>query len=177
LIDAQQGRGAFVRLRPSVRRVQAPLKQVTEEAPGADGRQRITDARPAAVWGAVADLLGVAEGAHAFVRSRVVLTATDDPIELGADYFPLVQLPADRPVSRTASLLAARMPSPAEAATLQMPAGVPLLEVLTASYDADGVPIQVIERLLPGDRFAIYDEQPSAQLVITEEVPAPHSER
>src|SRR6266542_2971860 len=79
LIDAQQGRGAFVRLRPSVRRVQAPLRGATEPPPDPiEGQQRITDAGPEPVWGAVADLLGVAEGSNAFVR-RLVVTSDDMP--------------------------------------------------------------------------------------------------
>jgi DNA-binding GntR family transcriptional regulator len=105
-----------------------------------------------------------------------VTTDEDEPLELGAHYFPAVQLPAGRPADRTTSLLAARMPSPAEAAMLRLPAGVPLLEVLTASYDAAGVPLRVVERLLPADRYAIYDEQPSGQAISTEEDQEPDGE-
>jgi len=65
------------------------------------------------------------------------------------------------------------MPSSAEAATLRLAEGVPLLEVLVADYDADDVPIQVVERLLPADRYAIYDEQPSGRTVSTHAVDPP----
>jgi GntR family transcriptional regulator len=171
LIDAQQGRGAFVRLRPAMRRVPAPQlsEAVTQRNIRPEAQQRIIEAAPTSVRGAVAELLGVEDGHQAFVRRRLVTTPEGEPLELGAHYFPTTQKPAGREAHRTASLLSARMPSPTEAATLRIPDGVPLLEVLVASYDADGTPIQVVEALLPADRYAIYDEQPSGHAVARNE--------
>ncbi len=171
LIDAQQGRGAFVRLRPAMRRLPAPQlsNTVMQSNHRPETQQRIIEAGPAPARGAVAELLGVEEGHQAFVRRRLITTPEGEPLELSAHYFPIVQKPVGRDAHRTASLLSARMPSPTEAATLRVPDGVPLLEVLVASYDADDAPIQVIEALLPADRYAIYDEQPSGLTVVRDE--------
>lgn len=171
LIDAQQGRGAFVRLRPATRRLPAPQLSdaVTQSNDRPGAQQHIIEAGPAPARGAVAELLGVEDGHQAFVRRRLITTPEGEPLELSAHYFPIIQKPADRDTHRTASLLSARMPSPTEAATLRVPDGVPLLEVLVASYDADGAPIQVVEALLPADRYAIYDEQPSGLAVARDE--------
>ncbi|HYU18892.1 MAG TPA: GntR family transcriptional regulator [Chloroflexota bacterium] len=167
LIDAQQGRGAFVRLRPATRRLPAPQLSdaVMQSTHTPDAQQHIIEAGPAPARGAVAELLGIEDGHQAFVRRRLITTPEGEPLELSAHYFPIIEKPAGRDTYRTASLLSARMPSPTEAATLRVPEGVPLLEVLVASYDADGAPIQVVEALLPADRYAIYDEQPSGLAV------------
>ncbi|HEV8649067.1 MAG TPA: GntR family transcriptional regulator [Actinomycetes bacterium] len=179
LIDAQQGRGAFVRLRPVTRRLPAPQLSdaVTQGNDRPEAQKHIIEAGPAPARGAVADLLGVEDGHQAFVRRRLITTPEGEPLELSAHYFPIIQKPAGRDTHRTASLLSARMPSPTEAATLRIPDGVPLLEVLVASYDADGTPIQVIEALLPADRYAIYDEQPSGLAVNRDQEDARREEK
>jgi GntR family transcriptional regulator len=167
LIDAQQGRGAFVRLRPPTRRLPAPQLSdaVTQTRLRPGAQQHIIEAGPVPARGAVAELLGIEDGHQAFVRRRLVTTSEGEPLELAAHYFPIIEKPAGRDAHRTASLLSARMPSATEATMLRMPDGVPLLEVLVASYDTDDAPIQVVQALLPADRYAIYDEQPSGQAV------------
>src|SRR6266508_1054995 len=72
LIDAQQGRGAFVRLRPATRRLQAPQLSdaVTQSTHAPDAQQHIIEAGPAPARGAVAELLGIEDGHQAFVRRR-----------------------------------------------------------------------------------------------------------
>lgn len=168
LIESQQGRGAFVRLRAPARRVPPP--KLPEAAPP-DGPERATggtaeqiiEAGPAPVLGEVADILGVPEGAQAFVRRRLITEHDGDPVKLEADYFPFSQKPSGARPDRTASMISARMPTPAEARTLRMQPGVPLLVMLVASYDRDGDPVQVMETMWPADRYVIYDEQPSGR--------------
>ncbi len=167
LIDARQGSGAFVRLRRAPRRVPIPRLPDLGASGSRDGRS-ITEAGPTTVLGEIASLLGVDEGAQAFVRRGVVTTADGEPRKLVANYFPLVQKPPQRNPDRMASVISARMPSPDEAAALATPPGVPLLAMLLASYDEDGDPIQVMETVWPADRYAIYDEYPSGQPVPTQ---------
>jgi DNA-binding GntR family transcriptional regulator len=168
LIDARQGSGAYVRLRRAARRVPIPRLPDAGGTPGSRDGRSIIEAGPTTVWGEIASLLGVEEGAQAFVRRGVVTTAEGEPRELVANYFPLVQKPPQRTPERMASLISARMPSPDEAAALATPPGVPLLAMLLASYDEDGDPIQVMETVWPADRYAIYDEYPSGQPVPTQ---------
>ena len=167
LIDARQGSGAYVRLRRAPRRVPIP-RLPDADAPGARDGRSIIEAGPTTVWGEIASLLGVDEGAQAFVRRGIVTTSDDEPRELVANYFPLVQKPPHRTADRLASVISARMPSRDEAAALATPPGVPLLAMLLASYDEDGDPIQVMETIWPADRYAIYDEYPSGQPVSTQ---------
>ena len=133
-------------------------------------RSQITEAGPAPVRGDVASLLGVEDGAQAFVRRRLVANPGGEPQELVTHYFPVLVKPANRPDQRTVSLISARMPSPAEAEALAMPAGVPLLAMLLATYDQDDDPIQVMETLWPADRYSVSDEYPSGQPVAADEV-------
>jgi DNA-binding GntR family transcriptional regulator len=168
LIDARQGSGAYVRLRRAPRRVPIPRLPDAGGGPGGRDGRSIIEAGPATVWGEVASLLGLDEGAQAFVRRGIVSTAEGEPRELVANYFPLLQKPPQRIADRLASVISARMPSPDEAAALATQPGVPLLAMLLASYDEDGDPIQVMETVWPADRYAIYDEYPSGQPVPTQ---------
>jgi DNA-binding GntR family transcriptional regulator len=168
LIDARQGSGAYVRLRRAPRRIPIPRLPEVGGAPGSREGGSITEAGPTTVWGEIASLLGVKDGAQAFVRRRIATTAEGEPRELIANYFPLLQKPPNRQPDRMTSVISARMPSPSEAAALATPPGVPLLAMLLASYDEDGDPIQVMETLWPADRYAIYDEYPSGQPVPTQ---------
>src|SRR6266487_1473106 len=83
LVDARQGSGAYVRLRRSPRRVPIPRLPDTDTDARADtlGVSQITEAGPASVHGDVASLLGVRDGAQAFVRRRLVTTDEGDPRE------------------------------------------------------------------------------------------------
>ncbi len=46
-----------------------------------------------------------------------------------------------------------RMPTPGEAATLNIPPGVPVARVLRTAYDASGTVIEVLDSILPADRY------------------------
>ena len=164
-----------MRLRRPPRRVAIP-RLPDAGAPGDRDGRSIIEAGPTTVWGEIASLLGVNEGAQAFVRRGVVTTAEGEPRELVANYFPLLQKPPQRHPDRMASVISARMPSREEASALATPPGVPLLAMLLASYDEDGDPIQVMETVWPADRYAIYDEYPSGQPVPTQVVD-PEAER
>ncbi|GAA3475436.1 UTRA domain-containing protein [Nonomuraea roseola] len=56
--------------------------------------------------------------------------------------------------------ITARMPSADEARKLAMPKNTPLLAVFGAVRDASGLPLVVVEVLLPADRHELEDAYP-----------------
>ncbi|MDQ2874001.1 MAG: GntR family transcriptional regulator [Actinomycetota bacterium] len=46
-----------------------------------------------------------------------------------------------------------RMPAPSEAATLNIPPGVPVARVLRTAYDTSGTAVEVLDSILPADRY------------------------
>ncbi|RAU41455.1 MULTISPECIES: phosphonate metabolism transcriptional regulator PhnF [unclassified Pseudomonas] len=85
---------------------------------------------------------------HRFCASRT---------ELVADYTSgsVRQYLASRglPLTRTFSLIGARLPSREEASVLLMPRHLPALTVLTLSRDADGTPVEIAHSTSRSDRF------------------------
>ncbi|MEV4502716.1 GntR family transcriptional regulator [Streptomyces klenkii] len=63
-------------------------------------------------------------------------------------------------MTRVRDEIGARMPTPAEAATLHLPPGVPVLEVLHTSFDQDGVPFEVSRYVHRADRTGLLYELP-----------------
>ena len=59
----------------------------------------------------------------------------------------------DLPLTRTFSLIGARLPSREEASVLLMPRHLPALTVLTLSRDADGRPVEIAHSTSRSDRF------------------------
>jgi GntR family phosphonate transport system transcriptional regulator len=59
----------------------------------------------------------------------------------------------DLPLTRTFSLIGARLPSREEASVLLMPRHLPALTVLTLSRDADGNPVEIAHSTSRSDRF------------------------
>ncbi len=77
--------------------------------------------------------------------------------ELLADYQggSLRRYLADKglPLTRTYSLIGARLPNREEAARLLMPRHAPLLTVLTLSRDRTGQPVELAQSISRADRF------------------------
>lgn len=46
-----------------------------------------------------------------------------------------------------------RMPTPGESTTLNIPPGVPVVRVLRTAYDNHGTAIEVLDSILPADRY------------------------
>jgi GntR family transcriptional regulator len=63
-------------------------------------------------------------------------------------------------MTRVRDEISARMPTPAEAATLDLLPGVPVLEVLHTSLDQDGVPFEVSRYVHRADRTGLLYELP-----------------
>jgi GntR family transcriptional regulator len=58
--------------------------------------------------------------------------------------------------------ITARHPTGEEALLLQVPADAPMLSVIVTAYDAAGVPVQVSDIVLPGQRHELRDAYPFA---------------
>ncbi|MFF4571315.1 GntR family transcriptional regulator [Streptomyces sp. NPDC001410] len=63
-------------------------------------------------------------------------------------------------MTRVRDEISARMPTPAEATTLELLPGVPVLEVLHTSFDQDGVPFEVSRYVHRADRTGLLYELP-----------------
>jgi DNA-binding GntR family transcriptional regulator len=88
-----------------------------------------------------------------------VNTLPDDPFQPPADLYRLFTAAGhDLHWQETT---AATMPSPDDAASLQIPDGVPLLIHLRITLTADGVPLALEETRLPADRATISARRPS----------------
>lgn len=61
--------------------------------------------------------------------------------------------PFRRTLSRAEEEVELRMPTPFEAEELHIPAGVPVGRFLRTLYDVDDDPLEVLDSLLPGDRY------------------------
>jgi GntR family phosphonate transport system transcriptional regulator len=59
----------------------------------------------------------------------------------------------DLPLTRTFSLIGARLPSREEAGLLMMPRHLPVLSVLTLSRDSSGQPVELAQSTSRSDRF------------------------
>mgnify|MGYP001575274691 CR=1 FL=1 len=63
--------------------------------------------------------------------------------------------PFGRTIARFVEDIELRMPRPAEAEQLLIPPGVPVARILRTLYDAAGEPLEVLDSLLPGDRYKL----------------------
>ncbi|WP_220039790.1 GntR family transcriptional regulator [Nonomuraea aridisoli] len=180
-IESQQGKGRFVRGRPAMasvesnRRGQAFLTNPETDSPG-----KLVEAGSAALPNRVATLLNVQPKSRAFLRRRLV-TRDGEPTELVSLWLPLelsegTDLTSGEPLPQgirehlqtrkgvrfdhIVEQITARMPTAGEAKQLGMPKNVPLLAVFGAVRDASGLPLVVVEVLLPADRHELEDAYP-----------------
>jgi GntR family transcriptional regulator len=184
LIATEHGRGAFVRVRPPLRRIARNRAQATR---GRRWRGFYADVEDAGLapnvsteirrQGApkeIAERLGVPEGSEVVVRTRV-MGAGGDALLLSTSYFPdnVVQRAprleeADTGPGGMFTLLeeagyelhqeeavSARMPLPEEARALQIGPGTPVMRILRRIFDQDGEPLEMCEMLLAGDRYEL----------------------
>lgn len=138
------------------------------------GRTPKTECRsvePAPAPADVADRLGLEVG-ELVVRRENWYFADDEPVQVGVTYIPL-GVAGDSPlatakvlgkgsiyarfedvgyvITRIREEISARMPSPDEVTGLAMPPGVPVIEVLHTSFDADHQPFEVTRFVMRGD--------------------------
>lgn len=120
----------------------------------------------------VAARLGLADGEDVVQRVNHYY-ADDEPVQLGITYIPWALVEgtplasqvntghgsiygrfADlgHRITRAREEISARMPRPEEAATLSVPPGVPIIEVLHTGLDQDGRPFEVTRFVMRADR-------------------------
>ena len=119
--------------------------------------------------------LDLDEGDPVVVRRRLFLLE-DQPAALCDSYYPadmaagtLIERPGRirggvhaliedpegpirRQVERSVDDILGRMPTPAEAAELRLPPGVPVVRVLRTIYDSEGRPLEVQDSIAAADR-------------------------
>jgi GntR family transcriptional regulator len=180
-IDTQQGKGSFVRGRPALadaertRPAHGVLELAETEVAGELVQAGVKLAPPH-----VAALLGLKQGARAFVRQRL-LSQDGEPVELASAWLPL-ELAAGTDLASPDLLgesirqhlqarkkirldhgveqITARHPTGEEAALLRVAADAPVLSVIVTAYDATAKPIQVSDLVLPGERHELRDAYP-----------------
>lgn len=172
-IETRQGAGSFVRGRPALSKVvqDRPAKGalgLPETAAGGLLVQAGVKLAPAHVT----TLLGLATGAKAFLRQRLLSEADGSPAELTSAWLPLEiaagtdlaspellgesirhHLASRRKLrlDHAAERISARRPAAEEAELLGIAADAPVLSVIVTAYDATARPVLVADIVLRGD--------------------------
>lgn len=189
--ETVQGKGVFVRSVPAVvrlsrSRLSKAARRANEAyflADAAEGgfvpkvtvRVRTEDASPTH-----AGILGVEPGTELLVRDRV-MKADEVPVQLAVSRLPR-ELTRGTQIEQAdtgaggvyarleeggivldhfVESVKTRTPTPEEARTLELPAGVPVLAVRRIAYDVDGRAVEVNEMVLSGDRYELVYEVPA----------------
>ncbi|MGH3866244.1 MAG: GntR family transcriptional regulator [Pseudonocardiaceae bacterium] len=125
----------------------------------------------------IADRLHVSPGTTVIVRRRLFVI-DDEPMQLCDGYYPttvfrgtavaqprrikggvhaVIEDPAGPVRARVTQFiedLTVRLPVPEESDALAIPEGVPVVRVLRTAYDAHGLALEVLDSLVPTDRYA-----------------------
>jgi GntR family transcriptional regulator len=190
LVVAEQGRGAFVRSRPPVRRLASDrfARRHRDEGKAAfaaemEGRQPQVEVLAVEAYAApaeVAQRLGVPEDAKVLRRFRRYLDG-GQPLEIATSYIPWALAEGTamvesnpgpggiyarieeqgRLLSRFAEDVTARMPTAEEARALALPTGTPVLHLIRTAYDADGQAVEVCDTVMAADRYVLSYELPA----------------
>jgi DNA-binding GntR family transcriptional regulator len=182
-IETQQGKGSFVRGRPALAGAERtrPAQNILE-LPETQLSGSLIQAGVKLAPAYVATLLGLDQGARAFLRQRL-LSDDGEPVELASVWLPLElakgtdfaspdllgesvrqHLQARKKVrlDHAVERISARKPTGEEAGLLGVAADAPVLNVLVTAYDAQARPVHVTDIVLPGDRHDIHDAYPFA---------------
>jgi GntR family transcriptional regulator len=178
-IETQQGKGSFVRGRPALAGAQRtrPAENALE-LPETSLSGELVQAGVKLAPAYVVSLLGLAAGAKAFLRQRLMSEDDGTPVELASVWLSLElaagtdlaspellgesirhHLAARKKVrlDHAVERISARKPTGEEATLLQVAADAPVLNVIVTAYDATARPVQVTDIVLPGDRHEIHD--------------------
>jgi GntR family transcriptional regulator len=180
LIDSHQGRGVFVRQRPTTRRLS--IEGVADRTNGAldsaediDGRLEVLRYTPTAAPAEVAGRLALPEGGRVLAR-RFRFVVEDRPALLSDSYIPYdlvkgtpVEDPENEPwpggmLAQLRSLgldvreitedVATRTPTPEELHELSLRPGIPVFEVTRTIHAADR-PVATSRLVIAGDRYVL----------------------
>jgi GntR family transcriptional regulator len=129
----------------------------------------------------VADRLGLPTASKSVVRRHNVMFADDEPMQIVLTFIPwetakgtgLTKARVGNPrgiyavleeqghtMTRHREAVSARMPTPEERATLDMPIGVPVLHVVHTSYDQHDQPYEVTHWIMRADRTGLAYDTP-----------------
>lgn len=148
------------------------------EAQGQHGTNELLAVGPVSAPAEVAERLGVKVGSPVVMRHQLNRVA-GEPMKLMSCYYrrdfaegtPLAVKrlvrggvsnlieaedgPFRRTIARFVEDIELRMPYPAEVDRLLIPPGVPVARILRTLYDAQDEPLEVLDSLLPGDRYKL----------------------
>ncbi len=181
-IDPQQGKGTFVKGRPSSTEDRRQRGREVLERDEATVSGRLVHAGLAPAPERIAAQLGVESGSEVLLRRRVV-TEGRTPTELTSAWFPAefaagtaldspeplpegirrhVQTRKGVRIDRVVERITARMPTEDETALLKLAKRTPVsvLSLVITAYDPDGRPVEVVEVVLPSDRHELEDTYP-----------------
>ncbi|GAA1962419.1 GntR family transcriptional regulator [Catenulispora subtropica] len=179
-IESQQGKGRFVRGRPSTMDQRfRPSRNALEQSETSGSR--LVDVGHVIAPDAVAAALNLKKNEAVLMRRRLVVR-DDEPDELVTSYFPLDlahgtalggealmtdgarrQIESRNKIryDHVTERIAARLPSGEEALLLALPSKrTPVLAVTVTAFEASGRPVQLAELVLPGDRHELEDTYP-----------------
>jgi DNA-binding GntR family transcriptional regulator len=180
-LETQQGKGSFVRGRPALAGAERtrPAQGILE-LPETKLSGSLIQAGVKLAPAYVTTLLGLEQGARAFLRQRL-LSDDGEPVELASVWLPLElakgtdfaspdllgesvrhHLQARKKVrlDHAVERISARKPTGEEAGLLGVAADAPVLNVVVTAYDAQARPVHVTDIVLPGDRHDIHDAYP-----------------
>jgi len=185
LVYTRQGRGAFVRERVPLRRIDLthgergatlPVVDPAIEEGLRDPVFRRIGVGPEEASADVAARLGIAQGDRVLARRFLMLDEDETPLELLASFFvhdfaSATRLADPEPTDTYRDLreefgirlgsivqdIRARVPTPDEAHHLDLGEGDAVLHILRTAYAADGSPVNVLDAVLPGNRHVIRD--------------------
>jgi GntR family transcriptional regulator len=190
-LDAQHGRGHFVRTHAAIRRVgSSRLARRNREAGKAaflvdleaqGGRPDVeVEVSRGLAAGDVATRLALQPGDAVLIRSRR-MGVDGEPLQLAVSYLPLHIVEGSRieevdtgPGGTYARLeelghrlgffderITVRMPSPEEIRLLHLRAGTPVICVARTAYTEDRLPVELCDTVMAGDRYELHYEIPA----------------
>jgi DNA-binding GntR family transcriptional regulator len=180
-IETQQGKGSFVRGRPALAGAERtrPAQGILE-LPETKLSGSLIQAGVKLAPAYVTTLLGLDQGARAFLRQRL-LSDDGEPVELASVWLPLelakgtdfaspdllgesvrhhLQVRKKVRLDHAVERISARKPTGEEAGLLGVATDAPVLNVVVTAYDAQARPVHVTDIVLPGDRHEIHDAYP-----------------
>jgi DNA-binding GntR family transcriptional regulator len=180
-IETQQGKGSFVRGRPALAGAERtrPAQGILE-LPETKLSGSLIQAGVKLAPAYVTTLLGLDQGARAFLRQRM-LSDDGEPVELASVWLPLelakgtdfaspdllgesvrhhLQVRKKVRLDHAVERISARKPTGEEAGLLGVATDAPVLNVVVTAYDAQARPVHVTDIVLPGDRHEIHDAYP-----------------
>jgi GntR family transcriptional regulator len=150
LIVTRPGSGTFVRDRPAVVRLARSTRHADALAAPA-----VTRTEPADEYSA--DALGLSPGDEVCVREHV-LHADGEPVQLATSRLPM---PPRGDIDRFVEYVSTRPARPAEATSLMLSSGAPVLCVTRIAFDSGGTPVEMHDMVLAGTRYELVYEFPA----------------